>query len=81
MEKDGLKQNSKKVQSATDLPTSEDKAIEISDKRKSMEQSANDVYFIKKIKAHRVRNGQKEFFINHFTHNVEKWSYFKNLAV
>ena len=38
-----------------------------------MEQPANDVYFIKKIKGHGVRNGQEEFFINHFTHNVEKW--------
>ena len=68
-----MKQKSKKVQSITYLSTSEDKAIKISDKRKSMEQPANDVYFIKKIKGHRVRNGQEEFFTNHFTHNVEKW--------
>ena len=68
-----MKQNSKKVLSVTDLPTSEDKAIKISDKRKSMEQPANDVYFINKIKGHRVRDGQEEFFINHFRHNVEKW--------
>lgn len=68
-----MKQKSKKVQSITYLSTSQDKAIKISDKRKSTEQPANDVYFIKKIKGHRVRNGQEEFFINHFTHNVEKW--------
>ena len=57
-EKDELIQN-KKIQSTTDLSaTSEDKAMEVSDKRKFIEQSTNDVYFIKKIKGHRVKNEQ-----------------------
>lgn len=39
-------QKSKKVQSATNVSTSEDQAMEISDKKKSVEEPANDVYFI-----------------------------------
>lgn len=67
-EKDELIQNSKKVQSATNWPTSEDKAMKTSNKKKSIKQQANDIYFIKKIKRQR---GQKEIFIKwqNFPHN------------
>ena len=62
-EKDELMQNSKEVRSATNLPTSFVKIIEIPDKKESSEEPASDTYFIKKIKGRRVRNEQKEFFI------------------
>ena len=48
-EKGELIQNSKKIQSATNLWTSEEKAMEISVKWESFEQLANDIYFTKKI--------------------------------
>ena len=68
--------NSKKLHLATKLLTSEDKAMEISVKRKS------DVNFTKKIQGQRVRNGQKEFFIKwqNFLRSKLAWEPEENIS-
>ena len=62
-EKDALTPNNRKGQVTTNPLTPEDKAIKIPNKKQSIEHSANNAYFIEKIKGQRVRNGQTKFFI------------------
>ena len=67
-------QKYKKDQTATNLPTSQDNTMEIPDKKKSIEQPANNVYFIEKIKGH-VKNVKTEFLIKwkNFPHGESTW--------
>ena len=80
-ESDELIQNYKKVQSTTYVSTSEDEAREISGKRKTIDQTGNDVYFLKNGKRRHVRNGQKEVFIkwHNFPCSESTWEPEKNI--
>ena len=55
--------------------------MKIQDKKKSTKQPANNVYFIKKIEGHRVRNGQAEFLIIwlNFPHSELTWEPEENI--
>lgn len=55
--------------------------MKIPDKKKPTKQPANNVYFIKKIKVPRVRNGQMEFLIiwPNFPHSDSTWEPKENI--
>lgn len=81
-EKDEVTQNNKKDKPEKNLPTSEDKVMEIPDNEDSIKQPAMDAYVIKKIKERTVRNRLKQFFITwaNFSESESTWEPQENMS-